>query len=217
MQVRSVEIRRNVAVIETLEGVLQSLPLAYIDVEATKALVSDEPAASALPADRDARVRWALEHYGGRELLDSYVETLTDLVEADPDAIPEKLRDELIHSFTAAFDREEIFGEITQSFLSDVDSETVDRWARWLGSPVAQKAMALESAAELRAMDEGSAFLDDAGRARVSERRRALMLRLEDASMALDTLYEMYVEALSGMVAGVKENSKAALGKSLGT
>ena len=50
MQVRSVEIRRNVAVIETLEGVLQSLPLAYIDVEATMALVSDEPAASALPA-----------------------------------------------------------------------------------------------------------------------------------------------------------------------
>ena len=69
----------------------------------------------------------------------------------------------------------------------------------------------------LRTVDEGADFLDDAGRARVPERRRALLLRLEDASMVLDTLYEMYVEAVSGMVAGVEENSSSAIGTSLGT
>lgn len=157
-------------------------------------------------------MRWALEHYGGRELLDAFVQSITDVVAAaDLDTVPEPVREKLVLGFTSGFDRDAIFGEVTQAFLSDADPEAVDRWARWLESPVAVKAMALESVGEHRTTTEGLDFVSEMEGASISARRRELLVRLQDAAMIIDTLYEMYTEAMSGMVTGVQENTTSAV------
>ncbi|HEY7818848.1 MAG TPA: hypothetical protein VIG29_11555, partial [Vicinamibacteria bacterium] len=145
MPVLTYEVKDSVVLITTLEGKLRSLPRSYVDLDATAKAQASAPASESfeLPASREERVRWAIEHYGPSALVEAFHAGIDEGM-AKNDALPPEVAKRIAAAYRGPFGADRVFSDATAEFLRQAPPGDVDLWLSWLESPATRKVLRTE-------------------------------------------------------------------------
>ncbi len=197
MDVKSYEIQTRVVVVTTWDGKVQSFPLTWVDLEATKNASHQVDPAEGIPPERLQKARMLLDAYGVREGVSGFFEQVEVEVRSLHAVVDRPTYDVVRGSFRAAYDGERIFDVVVADFARNADDALLDVWSRWMSLPETERIMAMENA-ELRNDDEfdKSRYLAELYVNPDTNGRRELVSRLDKALRASEAGLEI-VTALS--------------------
>ncbi len=201
MTVESYEIKDAVVVITTLEGKLRSLPRSYVDVEATRGAASTrapappepssaarEPEELSIPKERNAKVRWAIEHYGGKPLLEAFFDGLDQGMLGQSGTLSTAMTAELQKALKSSFVPNRLFSEATTTFLRTASPAAVDAWVAWLDAPGTRRVLARERWQETLGPGLGLGPSGGVPSTKTSPSKAVLVARLEKTTQILGDL-----------------------------
>ena len=197
MDVKSYEIQTQVVVVTTWDGQVQSFPLTWVDLEATKNASHQYDPAEGIPPERLQKARMLLDAYGVREGVSGFFEQVEVEMRSLHAVVDRPTYDVVRGSFRTAYDGERIFDVVVADFARNADDALLDVWSRWMSLPETERIMAMENA-ELRNNDEfdKSRYLAELYANPDTNGRRALVRRLDKALRASEAGLEI-VTALS--------------------
>ncbi len=197
MDVKSYEIQTQVVVVTTWDGKVQSFPLTWVDLEATKNASHQYDPSEGIPPERLQNARMLLDAYGVREGVSGFFEQLEVEIRSLQGVVDRPTYDVVRGSFRAAYDGEHIFDVVIADFARNADDALLDVWSRWMSLPETKRIMAMENA-ELRSDDEfdKSRYLAELYANPATSGRRELVGRLDKALRASEAGLEI-VTALS--------------------
>ena len=200
MDVKSYEIQTQVVVVTTWDGKVQSFPLAWVDLEATKSVSHQYDPAEGIPPERLQKARMLLDAYGVREGVSGFFEQLEVELRSIQAIVSRPTYDVVRGSYRAAYDGERIFDVVVADFARNADDALLDRWSRWMSLPETERIMAMENA-EPRDDDaiDKSRYLAELYANPDNNNRRELIRRLDKAMRASEAGLEIVV-ALSDSV-----------------
>ena len=192
MDVKSYEIQARVVLVTTWEGKVQSFPLTWVDIEATKNVSHQYDPEEGIPPERLRKSRMLLDAYGVREGVSSFFEQLEVEIRLIQASVGRPTYDVVRGSFRAAFDRERIFDMVAADFARNADDALLDRWSRWMSLPETKRIMAMENAG-LGDNDEvdKSRYLVELHLNPAADYRRELVSRLDKALRASEAGLEV--------------------------
>ena len=196
MDVKSYDIQTQVVVVTTWDGKVQSFPLAWVDLEATKSVSHQYDPSEGIPPQRLQKARMLLDAYGVREGVSVFFEELEVEIRSIQAIVSRPTYDVVRGSFRAAFDSERVFDVVVADFARNADDALLDVWSRWMSLPETERIIAMENA-ELGNDDEfdKSRYLAELD-ANDTSGRRELVGRLDKALRASEAGLEI-VAALS--------------------
>ena len=194
MDVKSYQIQTRVVVVTTWDGKVQSFPLAWVDLEATKNVSHQYDPAEGIPPERLQKARMLLDAYGVREGVSGFFEQLEVEIRSIQPIVDRPTYDVVRGSFRAAYDGARIFDVVVADFARSTDDALLDRWSRWMSLPETVRIMAMENA-ELGDDDEidKSRYLAELYANPDTNDRRALVSRLDKALRASEAGLEIVV------------------------
>ncbi len=197
MDVKSYEIQTQVVVVTTWDGKVQSFPLTWVDLDATKNASHQYDPAEGIPPERLQKARTLLDAYGVRKGVSGFFEQLEVEIRSLQGVVDRPTYDVVRGSFRAAYDGERIFDVVIADFARNADDSLLDVWSRWMSLPETKRIMAMENA-ELRSDDEfdKSRYLAELYANPDTNGRRELVSRLDKALRASEAGLEI-VTALS--------------------
>ena len=146
MDVKSYEIQARVVVVTTWDGKVQSFPMAWVDVEATKSVSHQYEPAEGIPPVRLQKARMLLDAYGVRAGVSGFFEELEIELRSIQTVVDRPTYDVVRGSFRAAFDGERVFDVVVAELARRADDALLDRWSRWMSLPETERMMAMENA-----------------------------------------------------------------------
>lgn len=202
MDVKSYEIQERVVIVTTWEDQVQSFPVAWVDIEATKDVGHQPTAADGIPPQRLDNARRLLEAYGVRSGVSGFFEQLIIEIRSMKAQVSKPTYDVVRGSFRSAFDGDRIFDVIVADFARQADDALLDRWSRWLSMPEIAPIVAMENA-ELTDTDEmdKSRYLAELYSNPGAAYRTELVNRIDEALHASQTGLEIAV-ALADSIQG---------------
>jgi hypothetical protein len=153
MDVKSYEIQSQVVIVTTWEDQVQSFPVAWVDIEATKSVGHQPAVGDGISPQRLANARRLLETYGIRSGVSGLFEQLVVEIRSIKPQVSKPTYDVVRGSFRSAFDADRLFDVVVADFASQADDGLLDRWSRWLSLPETAAIVAMETA-ELTDTDE---------------------------------------------------------------
>lgn len=146
MDVKSYEIQARVVVVTTWDGKVQSFPMAWVDLEATKSVSHQVDPAEGIPPVRLQKARMLLDASGVREGVSGFFEGLEVELRSIQTLVDRPTYDVVRGSFRAAFDGERVFDVVVAELARHGDDELLQRWSRWMSLPETERMLAMENA-----------------------------------------------------------------------
>lgn len=182
MDVKSYDIQSSVVIVTTWDGKVQSFPIAWIDVEATKNVSHQYDPTAGIPPARLQQSRVLLEQYGVRLGVSTLFDQLEVEIRSMRSIIGRPNYEVVQGAFRSAYDGDRIFDVVVADFAKHVDDALLDRWSQWMSLPTTERIVAMENA-ELSDDDEidKSRYLAELYSDPTTEYRRDLVERLDQA------------------------------------
>ena len=199
MEVDTYEVRGNVIVITTLEGRLRSLPVTYVDLEATaranagaaaapisgtSETTQPAPLSTAPPASTDSieNARRALELYGERELFVAMHAQARSALTSLEGRAPKDFYDLLMDAIRRGFDPDALMERSASRLAADADRALLTDWLRWLETSSIRAIAEAEKAADRpEAEAERKEFVAELAQSPPTASRERLVARLSEA------------------------------------
>ena len=196
MDVKSYEIQTQVVVVTTWDGKVQSFPITWVDLEATKSVSHQSDWAEGIPPERLQKARTLLDAAGVREGVSGFFEKLEVELRSIQTIVSRPTYDVVHGSFRAAFDGEGVFDVVVADLARNADDALLDRWSDWMSLREIARILAMENA-EPKDSDEVDKSRYLAGFHANADYRQALVGRLDKAVRASETGLEI-TSALAG-------------------
>lgn len=146
MDVKSYDIQTSVVVVTTWDDKVQSFPIAWVDVEATKSVSHQYDPTEGIPAARLQKARMLLEAYGVRAGVEQLFDQLEVEIRSLRAGTTRATYDVIRGSFRNAYDDERVFDVVVADFARNADDALVERWSRWMSRPETQRLLSMENA-----------------------------------------------------------------------
>lgn len=146
MDVKSYEIQTNVVVVMTWDGKIQSFPITWVDIEATKSVSHQGDPAAGLPPERVDKARRLLAGFGVKDAVAGLFAELEVEIRSLHAGTTRPTYDVVRGAFRNAYDGERIFDVIVADFAKEADDALLDRWSQWMSRPETQQILAMENA-----------------------------------------------------------------------
>lgn len=202
MDVKSYEIQARVVLLTTWDGKVQSFPVDWVDLEATKNVSHQDDSAEGIPPARLQKARLLLDAYGVRAGVSGFFEELEVELRSMQALVNRPTYDVIRGSFRAAFDGERVFDVVVAELARNADDELLERWSRWMSVPETERMMAMENAdptasdGDDDAIDK-SRYLAQFHANADADYRQKLIVRLDKAVLASEAGLEI-ASAIAG-------------------
>ncbi len=213
MDVKSYEIQSRVVIVTTWEDQVQSFPVAWVDIEATKNVSHQPTAGDGISPERLAHARRLLAAYGVRAGVSGWFEQLVGEIRSIKPQVSKPTYDVVRGAFRSAYNGDRIFDVVIADFATQANDELLDRWSSWMSRPEIVQILAMENA-ELTDTDEmdKSRYLAEFYSTPGSSGRTELVTRIDSALYASQIGLEIAVslaESLQGAARLVLPNPRA--------
>ena len=199
MDVKSYEIQARVVLVTTWDGKVQSFPVAWVDLEATKSVSHQYDPAEGIPPERVQQARLLLDAYGVREGVSGFFKELEVELRSIQALVDRPTYDVVRGSFRAAFDGERVFNVVVAELARHADDELLERWSRWMSLPETERMMAMENVDPTASDsdDDRSRYLAEFHANADADGREELIVRLDKAVRASEVGLEI-ASAIAG-------------------
>lgn len=192
MDVKSYDIQTTVVVVTTWDGKVQSFPITWVDVEATKNVSHQYDPTEGIPAARLQQARILLDGYGVRTGVAGFFAQLEVEVRSLQAGTTRPTYDVVRGSFRNAYDGGRIFDVVVADFARGADDALLARWSQWMNRPETQRILSMENAeaGDDDAVDQPR-YLAELYSNPESTYRQELIARLDNAVHASETGLEI--------------------------
>jgi len=146
MDVKSYDIQTNVVVVTTWDDKVQSFPITWVDIEATKSVSHQYDPSQGIPPERLRQAEILLDSFGVRDGVASLFGELEGEIRSLRAGTTRPTYDVVRGAFRNAYDGGRLFDVVVADFAREADDALLDRWSRWMSRPETQRILAMENA-----------------------------------------------------------------------
>jgi hypothetical protein len=200
MDVKSYEIQTSVVVVTTWDGKVQSFPITWVDVEATKSVSHQYDPTEGIPAERLQKARRLLDGFGVADGVAALFDEVEIEIRSLRAGITRPTYDVVRGAFRNAYNGERVFDVVAADFARHADDALIDRWSQWMSQPQTQRMLSMENA-EANDDDaiEASRYLAELYSDPDSNYRQELVARLDNAMLASEAGLEIATALASSL------------------
>ena len=196
VEVKHYEVRDRMVVLTTPDGHLRSIPVTWVDVQATPGWPENA---------RRQHARTLLSDYGVRNGVSRLSVEIDAELRSIRSLVSHELYDALRSSYRNAFAGDRVFDDVVHAFAAEIDDETLATWSRWMTQPDTRRLLAMEAADPTDADDtEKLRYLAAIYQPPVARERIALIARIDRAVHASDTGLAVVVSVSDSLQNGAR-------------